>query len=59
MIITDARPIVIVSIENDIPENLTVFSVSSGSETFIIFVLFDNLFSSKKVKNISKTLSPT
>jgi len=32
MILADARPIAIVPIESDIPENFTVFSASSGSE---------------------------
>ena len=32
MILTDARPITIVPIESDVPENFTVFSASSGSE---------------------------
>jgi len=32
MILADARPIAIVPMESDIPENFTVFSASSGSE---------------------------
>jgi len=32
MILADARPIAIVPIESDVPENFTVFSASSGSE---------------------------
>ena len=32
MILADARPIAIVPVESDVPENFTVFSASSGSE---------------------------
>jgi len=32
MIIADARPIAIVPVESDVPENFNVFSASSGSE---------------------------
>ena len=32
MILADARPITIIPVESDVPENFTVFSASSGSE---------------------------